>query len=281
MANGKFTWRIATKLALIALAVAYVLLCATVWAFQRSLIYLPTAFTVAVAQHIGAKDGLLPWRNRRGELIGWKLPAKTNSAGSILVLHGNAGSAVQRGYIASPAVEATKCDVYLLEYPGYGARRGTPSMKSILAAADEAFAEVAQAPVYLVSESLGAGAAGHLAQSHPDKVTGMLMFVPYDDLASVAQHQMWWLPARLLLKDRYQPARWLDAYRGPLKVVLAGLDEIIPVGLGTNLFQKYKGPKQLQIIPNARHNDPATQTVEWWRDVARFWQTNTPAQNKR
>ncbi|MBK7998137.1 MAG: alpha/beta hydrolase [Verrucomicrobia bacterium] len=274
MAIGKLTWRKVSKLAVITLVVGYVLACATVWAFQRSLLYFPTAFTVAVAESIGSKEGLLPWRNSRGELIGWKLPAKTNSSGQILILHGNAGSAVQRGYLAHPAYEATACDVFLLEYPGYGARPGTPSMGSFLAAADEAFKELAQKPVYVVSESIGTGAAAHLAKSYPDKVHGMLMFVPYDDLASVAQRQMWWLPASMLLKDRYQPAKWLNDYRGPVKVVLAGEDEIVPVELGRNLFESYQGPKQLQIIPNARHNDPTSQPIDWWKGVVQFWKTN-------
>lgn len=274
MANGKLTWRKVTKLVVTTFVVAYVLGCATVWAFQRNLIYFPTAFTSAVAENIGAKEGLQPWRNSRGEWIGWKLPAKTNSAGSVLIFHGNAGSAVQRGYLARPAHEATEWDVFLLEYPGYGARSGAPSLDSFLAAAEEAFKELAHKPVYLVSESIGTGAASHLAKSHPDKVHGMLLFVPYDDLASVAQHKMWWLPASLLLKDRFQPSKWLNDYRGPVKVVLAGEDEIVPVGLGTNLFESYKGPKSLQIFPNARHNDPASQSVDWWKGVVQFWQTN-------
>lgn len=63
MAKGRFIWRRLIKLVIAAFVVGYVLVCAAVWTFQRKLIYFPTGFTADVAEHIGAKEGLLPWRN--------------------------------------------------------------------------------------------------------------------------------------------------------------------------------------------------------------------------
>ena len=58
--------------------------------------------------------------------------------GALLVLHGNAGSALDRTYLAEafqgPAMPWA-LDVFLLEYPGYGAREGTPSENALVAAA--------------------------------------------------------------------------------------------------------------------------------------------------
>jgi fermentation-respiration switch protein FrsA (DUF1100 family) len=103
--------------------------------------------------------------------------------------------------------------------------------------------------------------------------------MPYHDLASVAQRKMPLLPAYLLLLDRFNPAECLRDYRGPVKFVLAGADEIIPVESGRRLFEGYPGPKNLQIIPGAHHNDIAGQSPAWWQEVFSFWQQNRPAKS--
>ena len=103
--------------------------------------------------------------------------------------------------------------------------------------------------------------------------------MPYHNLASVAQRKMPLLPVYLLLLDRFNPAEDLRDYRGPVKIVLAGADEIIPVESGRRLFEGYPGPKILQIIPGAHHNDIAEQSPEWWKEVFSFWQQNRPAKS--
>jgi pimeloyl-ACP methyl ester carboxylesterase len=123
-----------------------------------------------------------------------------------------------------------------------------------------------------VSESLGAGPAAHLARKFPERIAGLAMFVPYDDFGTVAQSAMPFLPARWLLRDRFLPAAWLQDYRGPVNLVLAGADEVIPTRRGQSLHDGYAGPKRLQIIPGARHNEVAEQTPEWWRAAFEFFE---------
>jgi pimeloyl-ACP methyl ester carboxylesterase len=130
-----------------------------------------------------------------------------------------------------------------------------------------------------VSESLGTGVACDLAGAHPTEVAGLVLFMPYHNLASVAQRKMPLLPAYFLLLDRFNPAECLKDYRGPVKIVLAGADEIIPVKSGRRLFEEYQGPKNLQIIPGAHHNDIAGQSPAWWKEVFSFWQQNRPAKS--
>ena len=66
-------------------------------------------------------------------------------------------------------------NVFILEYPGYGARAGSPSEKSFLAAAEEAFAMLTNAgPIYVVGESLGTGVAAYLAKTHSRQVSGLV-----------------------------------------------------------------------------------------------------------
>jgi hypothetical protein len=265
---------------LLTLGIAYSLFVLAAAIFQRRLMYFPRTIPPALAEPAAAELGFVAWRNPSGQIIGWKLPATSSPTASILITHGNAGCAIDRGYLADPIHDAAPVDVYVLEYPGYGSRGGSPDKRSILAAAGEAFGLLTNGlPKYLVSESLGAGVVCDLARTHPTEVAGLVLFMPYHNLASVAQRKMPLLPAYFLLLDRFNPAECLKDYRGPVKIVLAGADEIIPVESGRRLFEGYHGPKTLQIIPGAHHNDIAGQSPAWWKEVFSFWQQNRPAKS--
>ena len=151
--------------------------------------------------------------------------------------------------------------------------RRLASQHSILAAAEQAFTLLPkQLPVYIVSESLGAGVAAHLAKVNGRDVSGLMFFAPYDKLVSVGQRHMRFLPVSWLLWDRFEPSEWLREYRGPAGFVLAGADQVIPSELGRRLYDSYRGPKRLQLVPGAGHNDVATQSSDWWREAFSFWQ---------
>ncbi|HTY89490.1 MAG TPA: alpha/beta hydrolase [Candidatus Acidoferrum sp.] len=260
---------------LLTLVIGYGSLVLAVAVFQRRLIYFPRTIPPALAEAAAAETGFVPWRNASGQIIGWKLPAHSPPSASVLIVHGNAGCAIDRGYLAGPIHEAAPVDVYVLEYPGYGPRAGSPSKSTLLAAGEEALHSLPDdRPNYIIGESIGAGVVCHLAGAHSAKVAGLVLFAPYHDLATVAQRRMPFLPAFFLLADRFRPAQDLAHYQGPVKMVIAGSDEIIPADYGRRLFDEYSGPKSLQIIPGARHNDIAEQSPGWWGQVFEFWRQN-------
>ena len=255
------------------LAIAYLLVVLLALIFQRRLIYFPTEIPAEVIESVAAGHGFAPWKNAAGEIIGWQTVASGTATSSVLIVHGNAGCALSRDYLAQPIHDAADADVFVLEYPGYGARPGSPGKDSFLAAAEEAFQLLpTNAPRYVVSESIGAGVACDLARNHPQEVAGLALFVPYDNFAAVAQRQIPVLPAYFLLLDRFNPAACLQNYRGPVKFIIAGADEIIGATAGRKLADGYTGPKKIEVIPGAGHNDVAAQSPDWWREVFRFWQ---------
>jgi pimeloyl-ACP methyl ester carboxylesterase len=40
------------------------------------------------------------------------------------------------------------------------------------------------------------------------------------------------------------------------------------------LHDSYQGPKELQVLEGAGHNEVSGQTPAWWREVFEFWQKN-------
>jgi uncharacterized protein len=277
----KLPWRRWVKLALWTFLIGYATVIVSFTLLQRDLIYVPTKLTPQFAEEVAAKAGFVAWRNEAGQLIGWKLPARLIPTGSILIVHGNGGWALDRAYMTRTIHDAAPLDVYILEYPGYGAREGSPDENSLLSAADEAFENLPKnLPAYVVSESLGTGVAAHLAQKYPAGVAGLALFVPYDQLASVAANHVPFLPAYFLLWDRFDPVDWLKDYHGPVKVIVAGSDEIIPPKFGERLYDSYNGPKILQVIPGARHSSTTAETSDWWKELLAFWQSHAVAGQK-
>jgi len=260
---------------LITVFLAFAALCICGCAVQRRLLYFPTKLSPEAAAQEAANDGFIPWKNNSGQIIGWEIPANNTSIASVLIVHGNAGCAVERGYLAQPIHQAANADVFVLEYPGYGAREGAPSKKTLDAAAEEAFRLLPpKMPKYIVSESIGTGVACDLAKEHPKEIAGMALLAPYHNLASVAQHRIWFLPTYFLLTDRFNPRKSLKGYHGPVKFVVAGDDEIIGPASGIRLFKSYGGPKDLQVIAGAHHNDVAAEPADWWKNVFSFWKEN-------
>ena len=266
---------------LIIFAGCYLVLCVVCGIFQRRLLYFPMKIPADQVVRLAAENGFVPWKNQAGQIIGWKIPAAGPVTGSVLIMHGNGGSASGRDYLAQPIHEVAAVDVFVLEYPGYGARPGPPDKTSFVAAAEEAFHLLpGGSPKYLVSESLGTGVAAELAKAHPGEVAGLAMFAPYQNLASVAQRRFWFLPAYFVFLDRFNPACCLQSYHGPVKFIVAGADEVIGAATGLRLAEGYCGPKELQVFPEAYHNQVSGQPPGWWREVFKFWQKNAAAGGK-
>ena len=174
----------------------------------------------------------------------------------MLITYGNGSWSVGSAHYADDIQNLTAFDVYILEYPGYADRPGSPSQTTIYRAADEAFQSLDHSkPTYLVGESLGSGVASYLAGTHPGQIAGVLLLSPFDRLTNVAAEHMWFLPVRLLLLDRFPSEDYLYDYHGPLGIMVdegAMSDPIVPAKFGVNLYEGYSGPKTALDVPGRR-----------------------------
>jgi pimeloyl-ACP methyl ester carboxylesterase len=245
-------------------------------ALQRQLIYYPELAPENALLESAARAGMTDWRSDAGEIIGWHTRTPDGNARRLVVFHGNAGHALYRQYFAAGFLSLRMdWQVYLFEYPGYGARPGSPSEEAIKAAATDAvqglLAEDAR-PVYLLGESLGSGVATYLASALSSQVAGVLLVTPFTSLTDVASHHYSMLPVRALLNERYDSMNALKHYNGPVAFLVAGNDEIVPAALGRRLYESYSGPKWLREQPGAGHNTlDFSPTASWWHDVVQFW----------
>ena len=120
---------------------------------------------------------------------------------------------------------------------------------------DAVLAALEGLPLDITSHRTTSGVAAATARSHPYRVAALLLLTPFDSLVNVAAHHYPVLPVRWLLRDRYPSAQWLDGYRGPVAIIVAGRDTIVPARFGRQLPDGYQGPKLLITAENADHND--------------------------
>ncbi len=253
-------------------ALVYIGLVLVLAGCQRAMIYYPARASESEAMVTAAGEGMSPWRNDDGDIIGWRSRTASDDADAILIFHGNAGFAAHRGYFARGLYP--EFTVYIFEYPGYGTRSGRPSEPNFYAAAEDAVKQLSDehdGRIFLGGESLGSGVATYLAGTQPDHIAGLFLVTPFTSLVDVARSHYPIFPVRWLMRDRYESARHLENYEGPVAILVAGRDEIVPAKFGQKLYDGYDGPKRIWNQEDRTHNtlDYGAQSP-WWDEVVTF-----------
>jgi len=97
--------------------------------------------------------------------------------GTIVIFHGNGGTAVDRGFYLEPLM-TLGFRVILAEYPKYGGRPGKVGEKPFVADGLETIRLAYQQygePLYLLGESLGCGVAAAVAKQTSVPVAGIIL----------------------------------------------------------------------------------------------------------
>jgi hypothetical protein len=240
---------------------AYVGMCLLLYWQQRSMIYFPSFTRVEAARTDFSLD--------RGDAVlrGWRLhPGKRDA---LIYFGGNA----ERIEDSAAELSARFADttVYLVAYRGYGASDGRPSEPALAGDALALFDEVRrrhdQGAISVIGRSLGSGVASQLAARRP--VSALVLVTPFDSLARVAQAHYPMFPAGLLLRDRYESFRSLPAHRGPLLIVRAANDDIVPPANTLRLLDALPAPPHVHVVERAGHNDLSA-SPDYWKTIAGF-----------
>ena len=250
------------------LAAGYVAIAAAMFFLQEKLLYFPSQAGLGQARFAG----LAKWPDETTYLGFQSATPPADPRGTFLVWHGNAGAAVDRVYYVH-ALERRGFRVILVEYPGYGGRSGRLGEASFV---DDALAatrlarETYGGPLFLVGESLGTGVAAAVAARFAD-VDGVLLITPFASLADVAQSAYPWLPAKLLIRDRFDSVAHLRDYAGPVALAVAERDEVVPPAHAMRLHESIASPKRLWTFAGLGHNDwPSDPGASWWDEVVEF-----------
>jgi len=171
---------------------------------------------------ITARDGVT--------LIGTYLPPRefTATRRVILGFGGNGWNADAAALKLSDLYPAA--DIVTFHYRGYPPSDGVPGTDAFVADArtihDHLRKRFVQMPITAIGFSIGSGVAVSLAASRP--MDGLILVTPFDSLTNVAAGHFPWLPVKLLLRQRSDPADDILRVRSPVAIIIAGNDMLIP-----------------------------------------------------
>jgi fermentation-respiration switch protein FrsA (DUF1100 family) len=190
---------------------------------------------------------------------GWWWP-RPDADGALLYCHGNAGNLSHRGP-GLPALRQTlKLSILIFDYPGYGRSDGSPSEAGCYAAADAAYewlARVQNVPperIVLYGKSLGGGVAVDLATRRPHRA--LVLVKTFTSIPDMAQRQFPFLPARWLVRNRFDSLAKIRQCPRPVFVSHGDCDTLIPFAHGQRLFAAANEPKRFFAMHGCDHNDP-------------------------
>lgn len=256
------------RAALLLLAV-YVGVCIFLYLRQRDMMYFPTVATSVQMEQAAAATGMERWVGADGTAHGWRTRSGDAMQVPVVIFHGNGGNALNRGdLIERLRTVGVRGRIHVLEYPGFGDRAGAPTQESLVGAARSALASFG-GPVVVLGESLGTGVAAQAVD--PATTRGLLLITPFDSMVDAAANRYPWVPVHLLVKDRYDSVAALRGTRIPTTVLLAENDETTPPEGGRRLFEALGGPKHLDVVAGAGHNDAIPGLGDaGWRTIAEF-----------
>jgi hypothetical protein len=250
----------------------YTALCIFLYLMQRRILY-HSHGTVPADTEIQAL-GLRFWPPGSAAYRGLiSTDQKVGSAGTVVVFHGNGGSAVNRFHYMQ-FLEPLGYRVVLAEYPGYGGRSGRLNEKIFLEDARitvRLVHELYGLPVFLCGESLGCGVAAGAAVHSDFPIQGVVLITPWDSLTELARTRYRIFPVRLLMRDRYDNIHNLKDFPGRVAVALAEFDEVIPNKHGMRLYGALSCEKRLWVWKGTGHNSwPGIVDTDWWKEAMEF-----------
>lgn len=243
------------------LALVYAGLCGLLYVKQRELTFFPqfTAVEAAQTDFAFVHDGVT--------LRGWVV--NPGQPRALLYFGGNA-----------EAVQLNREDfvrwfpghtVYLVSYRGYGASEGSPTEEALVGDALALYDHVAgrhPGGIDVVGRSLGSGVASQVAARRA--VRRLALVTPFDSLAAVGQAHYRWLPVGWLAKDRFDSVRHLSRFDGPVLIVRAGRDQVVPPANTQRLIEALPRPPRVLELPNADHIDVSAYP-DYAREISAFF----------
>jgi hypothetical protein len=186
---------------------------------------------------------------------GTRMYVSATTGPMVVLYHGNAGSACDRGVYAAQFTQAGYGYI-IVEYAGFSNDTREPGHELIKQDVENVISYLENMGVeelVVVGESIGTGFASyHASLAPPEK---LLLISPFTNLSDIAKERFWFYPTSLLVDNALDNVEALKNYRGKVAIIHGTEDSIIPYQLGRRLFASVPAEKELISIAGAGHND--------------------------
>ena len=201
--------------------------------------------------------------NQTDYLHAWWIPAAATSSKIILMFHGNGYVLENMATNEAVTLHEIGANLLLIDYRGYGGSSPVKIQESTLyedARSALVFLKeqkrVSVRDVYVLGRSIGGGPATQLAVENPD-LGGLILESPFtsvDDAATALPISRIY-PAHWMLQTHFDNLSKIGKIHIPFLIVSGTADTLTPVWMANAIFAHANNPKQLDLIPNAGHDD--------------------------
>jgi alpha-beta hydrolase superfamily lysophospholipase len=247
-------------------ALAYTSICGVLFFTQPYFIFKPTrAFQKSPEfYNIKYQNVYLPFPGSSSNNVihGWWIPSQRRHLGTLLYLHGNSlniGSNITQAY----RFHQLGFSVLLIDYRGYGKSQGNfPSESQVYQDAQTAWnylvkqKQIPANQIFIYGHSLGGAVAIDLAVKHPE-AAGLIVQNSFTSMQKMAELNPYFriLPVSLILRHRFDSITKVKSLRMPVLFVHGTADAMIPKTMSKTLYAAAPEPKQLLLVPGAKHNN--------------------------
>ncbi len=213
-----------------------------------------------------------------GHTLGCRLYLTGADRPEILFFHGNGEIANDYDDIG-PGYNAYGLNFIVSDYRGYGISTGEPTVSAMIDDAHAVLDAIVQwrlrenrtGPLWLMGRSLGSAPAIELAAARSDEIAGLIIESGFAHTLSLLERLGIRPDAYGITEDKvFSNADKIGRYAGPVLVIHAEYDQIIPLDHGQALHDEAPGPeKALHIIAGADHNTIFMMAGKHYFDIIR------------
>ncbi len=247
---------------LTAVVVAYGALVGVMYFAQRSLMYYPADHMASPAESGVPELSAVSVASADGPALTSWYSKPVGDAGILIYFQGNAGNISDRGSKVRPYIDAG-LGILLAGYRGYGGNSGEPTESGLYADAESVLGFLRDQGIgpdrwVLYGESLGTGVAVEMAvrlAGNGTPARAVVLEAPFTSMGDAAAGHYPYLPARVLVRDRYDSISKIKNIGTKLLVFHGDKDRVVPMALGQELFEAANEPKIFHHFANAGHGD--------------------------
>ena len=235
--------------------VAYLVVIIFIYFYQRNLLYHPLENNYQNDKPQFNYEEVSIKVDDEITLKSWLVNKDLEKFKTLLIFHGNAGNLSNRIYKLN---ELNKLDlnILLISWRGFSGNKGSPSEKNLYQDARAAVKwlnekKVKNNQIVLYGESLGTGVAVEIARN--SDFNSVILESPFTSIENSAKIYYPYLPVKLLLKDRFDSINKIEMIDIPILIMHGEKDDVIPIFMGKELFDKANNPKHSYFTPDDDH----------------------------